>query len=128
MALKWEGRLRASFMIHQAWRSMDKPPMWPVSCREAPSFIVITVSPLKLPCEMYDRVLFGVLDVVASQSCVPTLIIILFCMQDFDGIINATYTNNWAGYLVQLVGENGAVAILSMLWYVRLPAHVARAR
>ncbi|TVY15035.1 Thiamine transporter thi9 [Lachnellula arida] len=47
---------------------------------------------------------------------VPTLIIILFCMQDFDGIINGTYANNWAEYLVQLVGPNGAVAILSLLW------------
>jgi len=47
---------------------------------------------------------------------IPTLIIILFCMQDFDGIVSATYANNWAEYLVQLVGENGAVAILSMLW------------
>jgi len=32
---------------------------------------------------------------------VPTLIMILFCMQDFDGIINATYSNNWAEYLVR---------------------------
>jgi amino acid transporter len=47
---------------------------------------------------------------------VPTLIIILFCIQDFEGIISATYANNWAEYLVQLVGENGAVAILSLLW------------
>jgi amino acid transporter len=47
---------------------------------------------------------------------VPTLIIILFCMQDFEGIIGAAYANNWAEYLVQLVGENGAVAILSLLW------------
>ncbi|TVY59361.1 Thiamine transporter thi9 [Lachnellula cervina] len=47
---------------------------------------------------------------------VPTLIIILFCMQDFEGIINGTYANNWAEYLVQLVGPNGAVAILSLLW------------
>ncbi len=37
-------------------------------------------------------------------------------MQDFDGIISATYANNWAEYLVQLIGENGAVAILSLLW------------
>jgi len=44
------------------------------------------------------------------------LILILFCLQDFDGIINATYTNNWAEYLVQLIGENSAVAILSLLW------------
>ena len=41
---------------------------------------------------------------------------LLFCMQDFDGIISATYANNWAEYLVQLIGENGAVAILSLLW------------
>lgn len=44
------------------------------------------------------------------------MIIILFCIQDFDGIIAATYSNNWAEYLVQLVGENGAVAVLSLLW------------
>lgn len=47
---------------------------------------------------------------------VPSLIIILFCIQDFDGIINGSYANNWAAYLVQLVGENGAVAILCLLW------------
>ena len=47
---------------------------------------------------------------------VPTLILILFCLQDFEGIISATYANNWAEYLVQLLGENGAVAILSLLW------------
>jgi amino acid transporter len=47
---------------------------------------------------------------------VPTLILILFCLQNFEGIISATYANNWAEYLVQLVGENGAVAILAMLW------------
>lgn len=47
---------------------------------------------------------------------VPTLIIILYCLQDFDGIISAAYQNNWAEYLVQLIGENGAVAILSILW------------
>ena len=47
---------------------------------------------------------------------IPTLVIILFCMQDFEGIISATYANNWAEYLVQVIGENGAVAILSLLW------------
>lgn len=29
---------------------------------------------------------------------------------------NATYSNNWAEYLVQVIGSKGAVAILSMLW------------
>jgi hypothetical protein len=47
---------------------------------------------------------------------IPTLIIVLFCMQDFDGIISATYSNNWAEYLVQTIGPKGAVAILSILW------------
>lgn len=47
---------------------------------------------------------------------VPTLIILLFCLQDFNGIISATYSNNWAAYLVQVIGPNGAVAILSLLW------------
>ncbi|KAK0610177.1 amino acid or gaba permease [Bombardia bombarda] len=47
---------------------------------------------------------------------VPTLIIVLFCIQDFDGIVSASYSNNWAEYLVQLVGENGAIGILSLLW------------
>lgn len=47
---------------------------------------------------------------------VPTLVIILFCIQDFDGIVAGTYANNWAAYLVQLVGPNGAVAILCLLW------------
>lgn len=45
-----------------------------------------------------------------------TLIMILFCMQDFDGIVSATYANNWAEYLVQLVGPDGAVALLVLLW------------
>lgn len=47
---------------------------------------------------------------------IPTLVIILFCIQDFDGIVSATYSNNWAEYLVQLLGKRGAVAILSLLW------------
>lgn len=47
---------------------------------------------------------------------IPTLLIILFCMQDFDGIVSATYSNNWAEYLVQTIGPKGAVAILSLLW------------
>ena len=47
---------------------------------------------------------------------IPTLIIVLFCMQDFHGIISASYSNNWAEYLVQLLGPKGAVAILSILW------------
>lgn len=52
----------------------------------------------------------------AWLGSIPTLIIILFCIQDFDGIVSASYSNNWAEYLVQLIGPKGAVAILSLLW------------
>ncbi|KAK3374758.1 amino acid or gaba permease [Podospora didyma] len=44
------------------------------------------------------------------------LTMILFCIQDFEGIISATYHNTFAEYLVQLVGENGAVAVLALLY------------
>jgi amino acid transporter len=54
--------------------------------------------------------------VSAWVMSVPTLILILFCMQDFDGIISGTYSNNWAVYLIQLVGPNAATAILIILW------------
>lgn len=40
---------------------------------------------------------------------VLTLTIILFCLQDFEDIISATYANNWGEYLVQVVGRKGAV-------------------
>lgn len=51
-----------------------------------------------------------------NSTSAKTLVIILFCMQDFDGIVSATYSNNWAEYLVQLVGEDGAICVLVMLW------------
>ncbi|RMY17100.1 hypothetical protein D0866_13562 [Hortaea werneckii] len=47
---------------------------------------------------------------------VLTLIMVLFCMQDFMGIVNGTYPNNWAEYLKQLVGRRGAAAILAFTW------------
>lgn len=38
-------------------------------------------------------------------------------MQDFDGIIAAGYTNNWAEYLLQLLGSaDAAVVVLVVLW------------
>lgn len=49
-------------------------------------------------------------------SSVPTLVMLLFCIQDFDGIISATYSNNFAEYLIQIVGPKGATALLSLLW------------
>ncbi|KAF3770596.1 hypothetical protein M406DRAFT_245876, partial [Cryphonectria parasitica EP155] len=51
-----------------------------------------------------------------ATLCAWTLIMVLFCMQDFDAIVSAEYTNNFAEYLVQLLGENGAVAVLVILW------------
>lgn len=41
---------------------------------------------------------------------------ILFCIQDFDIIVSASYANNWAEYLVQLLDEPAAVAVLVILW------------
>ncbi|KIX05681.1 uncharacterized protein Z518_03653 [Rhinocladiella mackenziei CBS 650.93] len=51
----------------------------------------------------------------AWLQSIPTLIIVLFCMQDLEGVVSVTYANNWAEYLVQLVDENGALAVLSRL-------------
>lgn len=47
---------------------------------------------------------------------VPTLIMILFCLRDLDGIVNGAYHNNWAAYLVQLVGRRGAIVCLVFVW------------
>lgn len=47
---------------------------------------------------------------------IPALALVLLCMQDFMGVVNGGYANNWAEYLVQLVGRKGAVAILVLTW------------
>ncbi|PHH92371.1 hypothetical protein CDD83_7653 [Cordyceps sp. RAO-2017] len=47
---------------------------------------------------------------------IPTLVLILFCIQDFDALIAANYANNWAEFLVQVVGPRGATAILVFSW------------
>ena len=47
---------------------------------------------------------------------IPTLLLVIFCMQDFMSIVNGSYPNNWAEYLVQLVGRDGAVVILLFIW------------
>ncbi|KAF2721446.1 amino acid or gaba permease [Polychaeton citri CBS 116435] len=49
-------------------------------------------------------------------ASVPTLVLILFCMQDLDSVINGSFANNWAQYLLDLVGPNGATAILVFIW------------
>lgn len=47
---------------------------------------------------------------------IPTLCLILLCIQDFDGIITAEYSSLWAEYCIQIVGPKGAVAILVFCW------------
>lgn len=47
---------------------------------------------------------------------IPILALVLLCMQDFLGVVNGGYANNWAAYLVQLVGKKSAVAILVFIW------------
>lgn len=47
---------------------------------------------------------------------IPALALVLLCMQDFMGVVNGGYANNWAEYLVQLVGPKAAVAILVITW------------
>lgn len=49
-------------------------------------------------------------------ASIPTLALVMICMQDFLGVVNGGYPNNWAAYLVQLVGPKGAVAILTFTW------------
>jgi len=36
-------------------------------------------------------------------------------MQDFMGVVNGQYANNFAEYLVQLVGPTGAVVFLAFI-------------
>jgi len=41
---------------------------------------------------------------------------ILFCMPDLQSIIDGEFANNWAVYLVQLVGPKGAITVLTFIW------------
>jgi amino acid transporter len=54
--------------------------------------------------------------VTTTILSIPTLVLVLYCIQDFDALISATYANNWAEFLVQVVGTRGATAILVMNW------------
>lgn len=47
---------------------------------------------------------------------IATLVLVLYCIQDFESLISATYANNWAEFLRQVVGPRGATAILIMNW------------
>jgi len=47
---------------------------------------------------------------------VPTLILILMCMPSFTDIIAGSYSNNWAVYVVELLGPKGAVTVLFFTW------------
>ncbi|KAK2074212.1 hypothetical protein P8C59_008434 [Phyllachora maydis] len=46
---------------------------------------------------------------------VPTLVLVLFCIQDFPALLAAPYANNFTAYLVQLLGPRGAVVVLALL-------------
>lgn len=66
---------------------------------------------------MLHEILTNILATLSGwMISVPTLIVLLFCIQDFDGIIGGSYANNFAEYLVQLIGPRGATATLSLLW------------
>lgn len=47
---------------------------------------------------------------------VPTLVILLFCIRDFDAIVNGTYANNFAELCLQALGPKGATAVLILCW------------
>lgn len=47
---------------------------------------------------------------------IPTLCVILLCIQDFNSIISADYSSLWAEYCLQIVGPKGAVTILVFCW------------
>ena len=47
---------------------------------------------------------------------IPTLMLILFCIQDFNALVSAGYSNNFAEYLLQIVGKDGTLAILALVW------------
>ena len=38
------------------------------------------------------------------------------CIQDCDALVGATYSNNLAEFLLQIVGKNGTLAILALVW------------
>ena len=42
---------------------------------------------------------------------IPTLVI-LFCIRDFDTIVNGTYANNFAELCLQTLGPKGATTVL----------------
>ena len=47
---------------------------------------------------------------------IPTLALTILCMQDFMGVVNGGYANNWAEYLVQLVGRRAAIGLMVLFW------------
>src|SRR5271156_5585788 len=47
---------------------------------------------------------------------VPTLVILLFCIRDFDTIVNGTYANNFAELCPQAPDPKGATTVLILCW------------
>lgn len=48
---------------------------------------------------------------------VPTLVSLIFCIQDFDAMVEAAFVNNFAEYLRQIVGDYAAFVILVVCWF-----------
>jgi amino acid transporter len=47
---------------------------------------------------------------------IPTLMLMFLCIQEFDEIVKASWTNNFAEYLTQIVGKKAAIVILCFCW------------
>ena len=47
---------------------------------------------------------------------VLTLAILLFCIRDFDTIVNGTYANNFAELCLQTLGPKGATTAFILCW------------
>lgn len=47
---------------------------------------------------------------------VPTLMLFIFCMQDFMAVAGGSYANNFAEFLIQIVGKNGAMTLCVLCW------------
>jgi amino acid transporter len=48
---------------------------------------------------------------------VPTLVSLIFCIQDFEAMLKAGFVNNFAEYLRQIVGKEVAFVILIICWF-----------
>jgi amino acid transporter len=47
---------------------------------------------------------------------VPTLVILIFCIRNFDAIVNGTYANNFTELCLQALSPKGATTVLILCW------------